>query len=223
MTCCKHPPNPGTWAHIAAKHCPNDVSQSEFSGARKDCFLCFSIWKRPWLLLLYRRLGKLESKENKNHLPASAGGCNTVEWEWNTSTSSSSEHKTNSYFSVQKRATDPDPTGLVCSLYKCQSLSPLPHLSTELKPPSSRATGRALVHMSFLLDASVGCYTQQEVRSFTLLSYSCWAEKCPTARMKQYATNCKPKMQDGASCTEPHLTLYPLQQFQTQCGILACW
>lgn len=39
---------------------------------------------------------------------------------------------------------------------------PAPPPLYRIKAPSSRATGRALVHMSFLPDASVGCYTQQE-------------------------------------------------------------
>lgn len=168
--------------HTTAKCCPNDISQSEFSGA-KDCFLCISIWKRPQLLPFYRRLGKSEGKKKKKvtlHQQKDAIQSNRSETPGfplalNTRLVLIFQFR-------KKRATEPDPTGLIDSLYKF----PLPPLCiTRVEASFPQRNGWctcAYVLPAWCFHQLV--YTAGSSVFHTSQCHSCSAEKCPTARMK---------------------------------------
>lgn len=102
------------------------LKRSEFSGTREDCLLGTGIWKRPQLLPFYR-LGKLEGKKKKltslhqQEDAIQSDGSETLGFPLPLST-----RLVLIFQSRKKRATEPDPTWLIYSLHKCQSLSPRP-------------------------------------------------------------------------------------------------
>lgn len=93
----------------------------------------------------------------------------------------------------------------------------------ELKHPSHSTIGGALVPMSFLPDAFHWLVSQWK---FSFSHFSVTAAEQKNVQQPDWSSMppnaYKSKMQDGASCMEPHLTLYPAVQFQKQCGILTC-
>lgn len=156
------------------------LKRSEFSGTREDCLLGTGIWKRPQLLPFYR-LGKLEGKKKKKiNVPASAGGCNTVWWEWNTWISSTSEHKTGSYFSIQKEESN-WAWPYVANIFIAQVPEPFPPTPTSLhyQSWSIPPTAQSVVHLClcpFCLMPSIGWYTQWKL-SFSHFSVTAAEQK----------------------------------------------
>lgn len=216
-------------ACTAAKHCPNHTSwESDFSRASEDCFLCVSIWKRPQLLPFHkRRLVRSEGRK-KLDVPASAGRRNTVYWEWNTRISSSSEHNPGSYFSVD--------TGENNSAWPYRANMFTVQMAALFFPPASMyyqswsipPVAQWVLHMCLcpLCPMPPLAGTHAGKLSFSHFSMSQLLSRKTASSQHEavcYQMHTSQKMQDGTSCTWPHLTSYPVQQFWKQCVAVACW